>query len=262
MEIELKGFKYKNKIINIKFNSKDINGIICNKPHEIEDILKITSEYQGKLYIDKKEVKKDIYNYKKKVIVLHEKDYLNIQKETVYDLMNYILMNKKIYPKNRDKKISDSLRIVGLNKNILNRNIITLSRSEKNILQIAISLLSNPDILIIEEPFKYLDLKSIKNLMIVLRKMKDQYKKIVIFISKDIEKLYQNTDNILIYNEGDIIIQGKTKEVFKKVELLKENKINIPEIVDFTYQTKEQKKVKLDYHQDIRDLIKDIYKHV
>ena len=92
--------------------------------------------------------------------------------------------------------------------------------------------------------------------------MKDQYKKIVIFISKDIEKLYQNTDSILIYNNGDIIIQGKTKEVMKKVELLKENKIDIPKIVDFTYQVKKEKKVKLDYHQDIRDLIKDIYKHV
>ncbi len=154
------------------------------------------------------------------------------------------------------------MRIVGLNKEILNRNLVTLSRSETKLLQIAISLLSNPDVLIIEEPFKYLDIKTLKNLMIVLRKMKDQYNKIVIFLSKDIEKIYQNTDNTIIYNKGNVVAQGKTKEVFKDVELLKENKISIPEIVNFTYEAKLKKSVKLDYYQNIRDIIKDIYKHV
>ena len=176
--------------------------------------------------------------------------------------MEYILKEKKIYPKNTQKKIKDSLRIVGLNKEILNRNLVTLSRSETKLLQIAISLLSNPDVLIIEEPLKYLDIKTLKNLMIVLRKMKDQYNKIVIFLSKDIEKIYQNTDNTIIYNKGNVVVQGKTKEVFKDVELLKENKISIPEIVNFTYEVKLKKSVKLDYHQNIRDIIKDIYKHV
>ena len=92
--------------------------------------------------------------------------------------------------------------------------------------------------------------------------MKDQYNKIVIFLSKDIEKIYQNTDNTIIYNKGNVVVQGKTKEVFKDVELLKENKISIPEIVNFTYEAKLKKSVKLDYHQNIRDIIKDIYKHV
>ena len=43
---------------------------------------------------------------------------------------------------------------------------------------------------------------------------------------------------------------------------MKKNRVNIPEIVEFTYQAKKEKKAKIDYHRDIRDLIKDIYKHV
>lgn len=263
MEIELKEYKYKSKKINIKLNSKYIYGIIGKNIEDWEEIIKINSNYKDNVLINKKVLlENELNSYKKRITILKEKDYLNIHKETIYDLMEYILKQKKIYPKNTQKKIKDSLRIVGLNKEILNRNLVTLSRSETKLLQIAISLLSNPDVLIIEEPFKYLDIKTLKNLMIVLRKMKDQYNKIVIFLSKDIEKIYQNTDNTIIYNKGNVVVQGKTKEVFKDVELLKENKISIPEIVNFTYEAKLKKSVKLDYHQNIRDIIKDIYKHV
>ena len=263
MEIELKEYKYKSKKINIKLNSKYIYGIIGKNIDDWEEIIKINSNYKDNVLINKKVLlENELNSYKKRIAILKEKDYLNIHKETIYDLMEYILKQKKIYPKNTQKKIKDSLRIVGLNKEILNRNLVTLSRSETKLLQIAISLLSNPDVLIIEEPFKYLDIKTLKNLMIVLRKMKDQYNKIVIFLSKDIEKIYQNTDNTIIYNKGNVVVQGKTKEVFKDVELLKENKIGIPEIVNFTYEAKLKKSVKLDYHQNIRDIIKDIYKHV
>lgn len=263
MEIELKEYKYKSKKINIKLNSKYVYGIIGKNIEDWEEIIKINSNYKDNVLINKKVLlENELNSYKKRIAILKEKDYLNIHKETIYDLMEYILKQKKIYPKNTQKKIKDSLRIVGLNKEILNRNLVTLSRSETKLLQIAISLLSNPDVLIIEEPFKYLDIKTLKNLMIVLRKMKDQYNKIVIFLSKDIEKIYQNTDNTIIYNKGNVVVQGKTKEVFKDVELLKENKISIPEIVNFTYEAKLKKSVKLDYHQNIRDIIKDIYKHV
>lgn len=262
MEIEFKDYKFKNKIYNIKFNSKNINGIIGKSLMEIEEIIRLKDKYEGKVLIDKKLLTEPIYQYRRKITILKEKDYLDIQKETIYDLMEYILEQKRIYPKNVQKKINDSIRIVGLDKSIINRNLINLSKSETKLLQIAISLLSNPDILIIEEPFKYLDMKKIKNLMIVLRKMKDQYNKIVIFLSNDTDKMFLNTDSITIFNNEGKIIQGSTKDVFKKVKLLKDNMINIPKIIDFTYNVRENKHIKIEYHQDIRDIIKDIYKHV
>lgn len=254
---------YKTKMGNIMFNSKDINGITGTKISDIEKIIKVDSYLVEKILIDKKELSKEDYNtFKKKISIVRLDDNLNIHVKSINELMEYILKNNKIYPKNKQKKINDSLRIVGLDKDILERNIVEISKSEKKLLQIAISLLSNPDVLVIEEPFNYLDLKSIKNLMIVLRKMKDQYNKIIIFVSNDTEKLYQYTDKIIVYNSKEIIIEGKTKKAFQEVEKLMDNNIKIPKIVEFTYRAKKEKKVKIDYHNDIRDIIKDIYKHV
>ena len=55
---------------------------------------------------------------------------------------------------------------------------------------------------------------------------------------------------------------GDTKEVYKNVKFLKDNAFDIPESVMFTYNANNKKNIKLDYLQDIRDTIKDIYKHI
>lgn len=182
-------------------------------------------------------------------------------KDTVIARMIYEIERRNLEVKDYKKKIKDSLKIVGLDIE-LDRSINTLSYSEKKLLQIAIELLENPDTLIFIEPFRGLDLFNIKKLMRLFRKLIDKYNKTIIFISDNSDILYKNTDYILIYKNNKLIKQGETKKVFEDVEFLKKNKINIPEIVDFTYLVKTKYNVKIDYHRDIRDIIKDIYKHV
>ena len=182
-------------------------------------------------------------------------------KDTIIDRMIYEIERRNLEVKDYKKKIKDSLKIVGLDIE-LERSINTLSYSEKKLLQIAIELLENPDTLIFIEPFRGLDLFNIKKLMRLFRKLIDKYNKTIIFISDNSDILYKNTDYILVYKNNKLIKQGETKKVFEDVEFWKKNKINIPEIVDFTYLVKTKYNVKIDYHRDIRDIIKDIYKHV
>ena len=96
----------------------------------------------------------------------------------------------------------------------------------------------------------------------LLQRLKEQFNINIILISDDCTSLYKYTENMIITKNNKILIQGPTKEIFQRVDLLKRNKIDIPEIVEFTYLAKKTKNVKIDYHQDIRDIIKDIYKHV
>ena len=64
--------------------------------------------------------------------------------------MKYEIKRKNIKLKNSEKKIKDSLVIVGLDEVLLDRKINTLSISEQKIVQLAISLISNPEVIIIE----------------------------------------------------------------------------------------------------------------
>ena len=151
---------------------------------------------------------------------------------------------------------------MSLEETILKRNIQTLSSSEKKLLQIALSLLSNPDLIIFEEPFKCLDKYNEKKILMVIQRLKEQFKKTIIIASDDSNILYKYTNNMLFIKNDQINLEGKTNEVFLDVEYLKKNKFDIPAIVEFTYLAKKKKEVKIDYHKDVRDIIKDIYKHI
>ena len=67
---------------------------------------------------------------------------------------------------------------------------------------------------------------------------------------------------MIFISNNNILKIGDTKEIYKNVKFLKDNNFDIPESVIFTYNANNKKSIKLDYLQDIRDIIKDIYKHI
>ena len=176
--------------------------------------------------------------------------------------MYYEIRRRKLTLKNPKKKMLDSLKIVGLDTDYLHRYVNTLSSSEKKLIQLSISLMCNPELIIMEEPFKSFDMKTEKRIIMLLQKIKDQYDKTFVFISNDSNMLYKYANHLIIIKNNSILTEGETKDILENVEFLKKNNIRIPEIVEFTYLSKKKKQVKIDYHKDVRDIIKDIYKHV
>ena len=92
--------------------------------------------------------------------------------------------------------------------------------------------------------------------------MQDQYKKVIIIITNNSNYIYKYTKRAIIVKNGQILLDGPTKDIYERVSYLKKNGLEIPYIVEFTNRAKKEKKVRIEYHKDIRDLIKDIYKHV
>lgn len=229
----------------MEIKSSNINGILIRKPSD--KLIKLLLNCES-------------FNNKRISIIKDEFDYISF-KSTIYEYMNYEIKSKNIILKDDLKKIKDSLRIVGLTYLDLTRNINTLSESEKKLLSLALSLLSNPEVLIFEEPFNKLDLRNEKKLIFLLRKIKEKYDKTIIFISNNSNMLYKYTNYLIIYDDK-LLREGSTKELLEDVEYLKSNSLPVPEIVEFTYKAKKKYNVKIDYHSDIRDIIKDIYKHV
>lgn len=261
MEIVFKNYKYKDNNLNFTIEEKEINGIVTDDIEEIVDIIKLKLKYIGNIIIDKETIKTPI-KYKNKINIVPDEIDNNIHFQTVYELLENEVLKRKIRPKNLEKKVEDSLKIVGLKAEILDRNIYTLSSSEKKFVQVAKALLSNPELIILIEPFKKLDKKNKKKLMMLLEKIKDNYNKSIIIIDNNINNIYNYTKHLIIFLNNKIIKEGQTFDILTNVNYLKKNKIDIPDIVEITYLALKNKKVKIDYHKDIRDIIKDIYKHV
>lgn len=263
MELKILNCTYHDTSINIDIKSNNITGITGISNTNIQKVLSYLEIGKYQIIIDNVKLTKDnVYDYRKKIslVLPYLPDYSFVS--TVQELMNYKIKQYNLSMKDEDKKIKDSLRIVGLDENYLLRSIRQLSTSEKNLLQISISLLSNPEIIIVEEPFKNLDTKNEKKLMMLFQRLKEQFHKTIIFISNDSNILYKYTNEMIFIKKDKIILTGATNEAYLRVDYLNRNKFSIPDIVKFTYLAKKKKQVKIDYHKDIRDIIKDIYKHV
>ncbi len=261
MEIIFKNYKYKDNNLNFTIKDNEINGIVTNNQEEIVDILKLKLKYTGKITIEGQLIK-DPIEYKKKINIVPVEIDNNIHFQTVYDLLENEVLKRKISPKNLEKKVEDSLKIVGLEEELLDRNIYTLSSSEKKFIQLAMALLSNPELLILIEPFKVLDKDNEKKLIMLLERINERYNKTIVIVDNNINNIYKYTNNLIIFKNNKIVKEGKTFDILTNVDYLKKNKIDIPDIVEITYLALKNKKVKIDYHKDIRDIIKDIYKHV
>lgn len=261
MELTFLNYSYHEKMISFNIESGTILGVTGNVTKDLMNILSLKQLNKGQVNVNNIKITKDnIYNYQKKIVTITS-DLKTSQLNILNHMTEYIKIHNLVI-KDPIKKIKDSLKIVELKEEILTRNIKTLSQSEKKLIQIAISLLSNPEIIIIEEPFKFLDKYNEKKIIMLFQRLKEQFNKTIIIISNDSNILYKYTNNMLFIKENEIILSGPTNETYLRVDYLKRNKFEIPDIVQFTYLAKKNKKVKIDYHKDIRDIIKDIYKHI
>lgn len=164
--------------------------------------------------------------------------------------------------KNLNKKLKDALKIVGLDDSYLSKNIACLSTSEKKLIQIAYYMLGNPKVILLDEPLMLFDYQTKKYFLKLFQMLKDKYHKTIIIGSNDTNFLYQNTDICVLLKDKNFLKMDVSTQLFEDVPYLLKHQISVPDLTYFTYLVYQNKKRKLSYHKDIRDLIKDIYKHI
>lgn len=253
MEIKISNFKLTDNLIGI-----------LDQDHYFIELVK-------NLYFDNKLVSingKKLTSFEKRKFLNHiqiidreiDTDFLSL---TIYQYMRHYIMKDFLQLKDYRKKITDSLNIVGLKSINIHKKIIDLSHCEKKLLQFATALLSNPDIIIFDSFLEVFDMRLRKKIYNLLTQLVERYQKIVVLCSNQSESIYKYTKQTIIIKNQKKLVEGSTEEVFSKnVRTLLDEKVEIPEIILFSYKANEVKNAKLNYHKDSRDLIKDIYKKV
>ena len=96
-----------------------------------------------------------------------------------------------------------------------NRKLETLSKGNQQKVQLAATLVSEPDIIILDEPFSGLDpvnsqiLKDVVNEMI-------QEGRLVIFSSHQMSYVEEFCENIVVINHGEVVLKGELKNIKKE----------------------------------------------
>ena len=79
---------------------------------------------------------------------------------------------------------------------------------------IAIALATNPKLLIADEPTTALDVTIQRQIMELIIKLQEEMKFSVLFISHDLNVIYQMCDRVMVMRDGKIVEEGNVEEVF------------------------------------------------
>lgn len=156
-------------------------------------------------------------------------------------------------------RISEALKLVGLNEEYLKRRIDSLNISEKKKVSLASILIFNPGVIILEEPSIFLNYRDNEKLIKLIKLLKDKYNKTIILISKDTNLSYKVSDEIILLNKGSMVYAGN-KSILEDEKVLNNINIDVPEIVKFI-NISNKFDANLTYTSNILDLIKEVYRN-
>ena len=132
-------------------------------------------------------------------------------KKTVGEQLIYLAMLRGLNAKEAKEQTKNWLARMGVS-DYENRKLETLSKGNQQKVQLAQTLLCNPDIVILDEPFSGLDPVNAQILKDVIKEQIDAGK-IVIFSSHQMSHVEEFCDEIAIMNHGDIVLSGNLREI-------------------------------------------------
>ena len=134
------------------------------------------------------------------------------------------------------ERVGESLKAVGMyeyRKHSPNR----LSGGQKQRVAIAGVVAMHPKCIIMDEPTAMLDPNGRKEVIRAARALNDVEKVTVILITHYMEEVI-HADNVFVMDKGKVVMQGTPREIFSRVEELKELRLDVPQVTLLAYELK------------------------
>lgn len=135
-------------------------------------------------------------------------------KKKINDQIIYLAMLRGISKKDAKASMKKWLQRLGIEE-YENKKLETLSKGNQQKIQLAQTLVCNPEIVILDEPFSGLDPVNSQILKDVIRELIAE-NKIVIFSSHQMSYVEEFCEEIAIVKEGNIVLNGNLREIKKE----------------------------------------------
>ena len=116
----------------------------------------------------------------------------------------------------RRRRVLEMLERVGLGGDYYKRYPRELSGGQRQRVSIAAALIRRPRFIVLDEPVSALDVTIQAQILELLRELHREKELSYLFISHDLNVIYELCDRVMVMNGGEIIEQGSVEEIFNK----------------------------------------------
>ena len=203
-------------------------------------------ELTGKIMLEDKELKD--YSQKElvqKIGLVFQNPFTQISgvKDTVFEEIAYGLENLGLDKEEIISRVEKILKLLEIEK-LRDRNPYDLSGGQKQRVALASIIAMNPDILVIDEPTSQLDPKGTEDIFKIINLMANEGKTIIL-VEHKLELIAEYAQNILVLDEGEIILSGKAEEVLNN-KILLEKEIGMTQYSMLAYELEKARKVEFE----------------
>ena len=203
-------------------------------------------ELTGKITLEGKELK----DYSQKEIVqkigfVFQNPFTQISgvKNTVFEEIAYGLENLGIEREIIISEVEKILKLLEIER-LRDKNPYNLSGGQKQRVALASIIAMNPDILVIDEPTSQLDPKGTEDIFKIINLMANEGKTIIL-VEHKLELIAEYAENILVLDEGEIILSGKASEVLNN-KILLEKEIGMTQYSMLAYELEKARKIEIE----------------
>ncbi|MEM7468353.1 MAG: molybdenum ABC transporter ATP-binding protein [Pseudomonadota bacterium] len=115
-------------------------------------------------------------------------------------------------------EVTRLIKLLGI-ESLIQRKPLALSGGEKQRVALGRALLSNPEVLLLDEPLAALDHKRRDEILPYIERVRHEHKIPILYVSHSIDEVTRIAEYIHIINAGKLVAEGSVSDVFSRIDL-------------------------------------------
>ena len=185
------------------------------------------------------EKKYDLKKLRQKVALCFQYPEYQLFEENVLKDIAFGPKNLGFDKKECEEKARHAMQLAGLSNELEKVSPFSLSGGQKRRVALAGILAMEPEYLILDEPVAGMDAPGKKILFDLLHHLNKERGITIVLVSHNMDDVADHADRVLVMENGQLKMDGKTEEVFVRKDELTEMGLGVPQAVEFYLDLKE-----------------------